>query len=156
MANTKEIYDTGVRLRQQVGQDLLAKRINKEELARRVAQIDTEVGQRLSVLEAGEGDVAVEESQMQETTGASGAQGTSRESGLRAPKVPTKRKSDDSLGGLRVVTGIGYGTGLRTRTGFHHGYIAVRVRVTPNGPANNPYPQVIPAACLRYGMPAGL
>src|ERR1700690_4142168 len=101
----KEVCDDGVRLRRQVGQDLLAKKIDKGEMARRIAVIDTEVEQRLSALQAASDDVAAEESQTQETTGPSGTEGTSRESGLRAPKVPTKRKSDDSLGGLRAVTG---------------------------------------------------
>src|SRR6202142_2537323 len=101
----KEVCDDGVRLRRQVGQDLLAKKIDKGEMARRIAVIDTEVEQRLSALQAASDDVAAEESQTQGTTGPSGTEGTSRESGLRAPKVPTKRKSDDSLGALRAVAG---------------------------------------------------
>src|ERR1700690_917914 len=102
---TKEVCDDGVRLRRQVGQDLLAKKIDKGEMGRRIAAIDIEVEQRLSALQAASEDVAAEASQTQETTGPSGMEGTSRESGLTAPKVPTKRKSDDSLGGLRGVMG---------------------------------------------------
>src|ERR1700690_839959 len=99
----KEVCDDGVRLRRQVGQDLLAKKIDKGEMARRIAVIDTEVEQRLSALQTASDDGAAEEKK--ETTGPSGTEGTSREAGLRAPKVPTKRKSDDSLGELRAVTG---------------------------------------------------
>src|ERR1700690_2293798 len=66
---TKEVCDEGLRLGGKVGQALVAKNIDKGEVARRIAVIDTEVEQRLSALQAAPDAVHPEETQ--ETTGPS-------------------------------------------------------------------------------------
>lgn len=81
---------------------LLEKRIGKEEFARRMAAAQTERDQRVSAIEAGE-ESEVEPQPDSEVELISSSQGT--DTTLRVPRAPTKRKSDDSIGGLLVVEG---------------------------------------------------
>jgi hypothetical protein len=84
-----------------VKEDLLAGKINKEEFGRRVAAAKTERDQRVSAIEAGE-ESEVEPSESEPEVFDS-TQATSTT--LLSVRPPTKRKSDDSIGGLRAVEG---------------------------------------------------
>ena len=82
-------------------EDLLAKRIVKEEYARRIGLVDIELAQRISAIEAGEeseGDGLESEERDPILTQAS-------VSSLLEVPVPAKRKSDDELLDLREVHG---------------------------------------------------
>jgi hypothetical protein len=82
-------------------EDLLADRINKEEFGRRMSAAKTERDQRVSAIEAGEESEAEGLESEPEVFDSTQATSTT----LLSVRSPTKRKSDDSLGGLRVVEG---------------------------------------------------